>query len=73
MIFLVLGNKKFSRGRMRLLFRFDRAMAANRTALEAMQQALPPGPSLFFRHVLKLQPFRSEYLLPNFRIAHSHT
>lgn len=72
MIFLVLGNQKFPEKGKPSVFRIDCARAADWTMLETMEQALPPGPALFFGQVLKLQPFRAEYFLANLRIAHAH-
>jgi hypothetical protein len=45
---------------------------ADRAALEAMDQSLPPGPALFLRLMLKLQPSRLGQLFSNFWVTYSH-
>jgi hypothetical protein len=46
---------------------------ADRAALEAMDQSLPPGPALFLRLMLILQPSRLGQLFSNFWVTYSHS
>jgi hypothetical protein len=46
---------------------------ADRAALEAMDQSLPPGPGLFLGLMLILQPSRLGQLFSNFWVTYPHT
>jgi hypothetical protein len=56
-----------------ILLLFHLPWFANRAALEAMDQSLPPRPVLFLRLMLILKPSRFRQLLSNLWVTHPHT